>query len=122
MPLKLIGKNDSDSSSNFNVLQTLRCESLSTIGPSFVLTGEAILTISGSRDWHQRLISAAANPARSLIFDMSSVEKIDTACLQLLTAFVFKARADNIALTWHEPSEHFLAAVNGLNLNTALGM
>ena len=122
MPRKLIGKNERDSSRNVNVLQTLSCKSLSTIGPSFVLMGEAILTISGSRDWYQRLIAAAANPARTLVFDMSSVEKIDTACLQLLTAFVFKARANNIALTWHEPSEHFLAAINGLNLNTALGM
>lgn len=88
----------------------------------FTVVGEPVLTISGCRDWHQRLAAAAGKPARAIVLDMSGVEKIDTACLQLLTAFVFKARVNKIALSWHEPSNHFLAAVRCLNLNAALGV
>lgn len=94
---------------------------MSAIARRFVVVGEPVLTIAGSRDWHRRLDAAAGNPARTIVLDMSGVEKIDTACLQLLTVFVLKVRANEIALTWHEPSDHFLAAVNCLNLNAILG-
>ncbi len=87
---------------------------------NLVVVGEPLLTISGSRDWHQRLNIAGGSA--TIVLDMSGVEKIDTACLQLLTAFVLKARASEVTLSWYEPSEHFLAAVNCLNLNAALGV
>ena len=88
---------------------------------NFVVTGKRHLTISGCRDWYQRLNAGLENPDRAVVFDMSKVEKIDTASLQLLTAFVFKARANGVSLTWPEPSSHFLAVVRCLNLNAALG-
>ena len=95
---------------------------MSLTAQNIVVIGERLLTISGSRDWHRRLKTKLGNPACTIVFDMSGVEKIDTACLQLLTAFVLKARANEIALSWHEPSAHFLEAVNCLNLNAALGV
>lgn len=90
------------------------------IAENFVVTGKRHLTISGCRDWYQRLNAGLENPVRAVAFDMSKVEKIDTASLQLLTAFVFEARENGVALTWLEPSDHFLAAVSCLNLNAAL--
>jgi ABC-type transporter Mla MlaB component len=87
-----------------------------------LLVGMPILSITACRDWQRDLDEALNSQAVAIDLDMSGVEKIDTACLQLLTAFVLQARANDIALRWHEPSEHFLSAVNSLNLNAALGI
>jgi anti-anti-sigma regulatory factor len=97
-------------------------ETMSKVAQNFSLIGSPTLGITAYRDWHRDLDEALNSRAVAIVLDMSGVEKIDTACLQLLTAFVLKARANDIALRWHEPSEHFLSAVNSLNLNAALGI
>ena len=97
-------------------------ETMSDVAQNLSLIGAPILGITACRDWHRDLDQALNSHAVAIVLDMSSVEKIDTACLQLLTAFVLKARANGIALRWHEPSEHFLSVVNSLNLNAALGI
>lgn len=107
---------------DFYALQGLRSKRVNEAVENLVVVGESLLTISGSRDWHQRLNIAGGTPTSNIVLDMSGVEKIDSACLQLLTAFVLKARASEVTLSWYEPSEHFLAAVNCLNLNAALGV
>ena len=95
---------------------------MSNVGQNLPVIASPILSITNCRDWHRDLDQALNAQTAAIVLDMSKVEKIDTACLQLLTAFVLKARANQTALSWHEPSEHFLSAVNSLNLNAALGV
>jgi anti-anti-sigma regulatory factor len=54
--------------------------------------------------------------------DASAVERIDTASLQLLAAFVRDLRGDERSVEWTECSAVLRRAANSLGLETALGL
>ncbi len=54
--------------------------------------------------------------------DGSGVERIDTATLQLLAAFVRDLRADARSVEWIECSPVLRRAANSLGLDSALGL
>jgi anti-anti-sigma regulatory factor len=60
--------------------------------------------------------------ARPVTLDVSGVTRVDTAALQLLTAFVRGARGRGIALAWHQPSEAFTRSAERLGLSQELGL
>lgn len=61
--------------------------------------------------------------ARSLpvTLDASSVDRISTACVQILIGFVAAARTGSLAVTFHRPSPPFLSAFEKLGLAAVVG-
>ena len=87
------------------------------------IIGESVMDIASSRIWHERLCASLAGKATHKVsLDMSAVEKIDTACLQLLVAFVVAATRKKLKVEWTARSERFLLAARSLNLNEALSI
>jgi phospholipid transport system transporter-binding protein len=68
-------------------------------------------------DLRARLVAA-----RPVTLDVSAVARVDTAALQLLTAFVRGARARGITFAWHRPSEAFTRSADRLGLSQELGL
>lgn len=56
----------------------------------------------------------------AVTLDASAVTRIDTASLQLLTAFVRERRNHNRVVTWHGVTPAFTAAASRLGLESAL--
>lgn len=52
----------------------------------------------------------------------ANVERVDTAALQLLTAFVQHANASDKKINWVNPSDKFLKSVELLGLKGSLGI
>ena len=85
------------------------------------IIGESVMDIGNSRKWQERMCALLAENGSSTVrLDMSTVEKIDTACLQLLLAFMLAAAAKDIKIEWGSPSERFVAAARSLNLSGIL--
>ena len=85
------------------------------------IIGESVMDIGNSRKLQERMCALLAEDGASTVrLDMSTVEKIDTACLQLLLAFVLAAAAKDLKIEWGSPSERFLAAAHSLNLSGVL--
>ena len=87
------------------------------------IIGESVMDIASSRIWHERLCASLAKKATHKVsLDMSAVEKIDTACLQLLVTFVLAATRKKLTVEWTARSERFLLAARSLNLNEVLSI
>lgn len=54
--------------------------------------------------------------------DASAVERVDTACLQVLCAFSRQAKINGIALDWRSVSPSFRASADLLGLAGPLGL
>lgn len=94
---------------------------IQTVNDDVQIIGESVMDIGNSRQWQERMYALLAENGSSTVrLDMSAVEKIDTACLQLLLAFVLAAAAKNLKIEWHAPSGRFLAAARSLNLSGIL--
>lgn len=59
---------------------------------------------------------------REIVLDASKVEKVDTAIMQLLTAFYRSAKAQGIVVKWKNPSDRMLRSAELLGLSTPLGI
>ena len=86
------------------------------------LRGARSLDISAVQSWLEELTGALNANSQTLSLDMAEVEKIDTACLQALTAFVLRAREQRIEVVWQATSSAFRAAAEDLGLNGVLGV
>lgn len=94
---------------------------IQTVNDDVQIIGESVMDIGNSRQWQERMCALLAENGSSTVrLDMSTVEKIDTACLQLLLAFILAALAKNLKIEWHAPSERFLVAAHSLNLSGIL--
>ena len=94
-----------------------------TVKNNIQMVGESVMDIACIGNWHERLGALLAQDASPIVrFDMSAVEKIDTACLQLLVAFVLAAKKKKQKIEWHSRSERFLAAAHTLNLDEILSV
>lgn len=86
------------------------------------LRGARLLEISAVGDWVDKLKGALDSGAQTVHLDMEAVEKIDTACLQALVAFVLSAREKHMNLVWQATSDAFRAATEDLGLDSVLGL
>ena len=94
---------------------------IQTVNDDVQIIGESVMDIGNSRQWQERMCALLAENGSSTVrLDMSAVEKIDTACLQLLLAFVLAAAAKDLKIEWGSPSARFLAAAHSLNLSGIL--
>ena len=80
---------------------------------------DEVMDISVAAQWRENLLKAL-NDEGPVLLDASRVERIDTAGLQVLTAFVKDLRAANKSMQWQEPAESLCRAVQLLGLNDAL--
>lgn len=83
---------------------------------------EAYLDIASVGELHARLTSLITTK-QAVTIDVSKVERIDTAALQTLSAFVKAAHENNIPFTWYEqPSQAFRNAAKLLGLTGILSL
>ena len=79
------------------------------------------LDISGARDFYDTLL-AALGAQSPVVFDAAQVERVDTAVLQMLCAFVRDAQAQGIAVQWRQPSPAVENAARLLNIRECLAL
>jgi ABC-type transporter Mla MlaB component len=70
---------------------------------------------------HQRLLQAVEHQHKVTI-DASSVERVDTAILQVLTAFIIERKKQGKVVEWKPPSEVFYQAANLIDLTRHLDL
>lgn len=74
------------------------------------------LTIAHSGEIYARLLAAMAE-GQAVNIDISAIERIDTAALQLLYSFQLDAEAQGLVTIWSEASNVFCDAVDILGMD-----
>ena len=77
--------------------------------------------ISGAQDLYDTL-QAALGAQCPIVLDATHVERVDTAVLQMLCAFVRAAQASGIVVQWRQPSLALENAARLLNVQTCLAL
>jgi len=81
---------------------------------SVIECGEA-LGIADVGDLYAKLLTELAE-GHTIRFDVSKIERIDAAALQMIYAYSKEAVKQGQALSWVSPSEAFMRSVNLLGL------
>lgn len=79
------------------------------------------ISIANVAEWKNKLIDFIREPA-PLILDAENLSRVDTAALQLMTAFTHKAQAENKAVSWKNPTATLLKTAEQLGLEQALSL
>ena len=79
------------------------------------------LDISGAQDLYDTL-QAALGAQRPVVIDATHVERVDTAVLQMLCAFVRDAQASGIVVQWRQSSPALENAARLLNVQACLAL
>ncbi len=74
------------------------------------------LTIAHCADIYAQLLAAMAE-GQAVNIDVSQLQRIDTAALQLFYSFQRDARAQGVVTIWSEPSKVFCDAVDILGMD-----
>ena len=82
---------------------------------------DSVLVINNAHTMHGQFM-ALINAKRNVVIDASSVEMVDTSILQLLLAFVIKLHAEDLKVTWMNPSNELLNRAEILDLSEKLGL
>ena len=83
------------------------------------LVFDSALDIAGAAKLHAQLVHAlVAN--RPVVLDTAKVERVDTAALQVLTAFFKDAGAQNLTIQWKDPTQAIKTAARLLGLEESL--
>jgi chemotaxis protein CheX len=93
-------------------------ESAAQEGPSFQALA-AVLDLAAAEGLHQRLLDACLQET-PVALDGSAVERISTACAQVLAAGAISARARGLSFTLEAPSPALAAALADLGLAPVL--
>jgi ABC-type transporter Mla MlaB component len=88
-------------------------------GNSVVVSCGRLLDVSAARELHYSL-RQSLDSELPIEIDVSVVERIDAAILQLLYAFVRDAISSGKKLSWNQPTQAFLAAAQLLQLQNSL--
>jgi phospholipid transport system transporter-binding protein len=79
------------------------------------------LDISGAQDLYDKLQTALGAQC-PVVLDATQVERVDTAVLQMLCAFMRDAQASGIAVQWRQPSPALENAARLLNVQACLAL
>ncbi len=79
------------------------------------------LTITAAKKLHTRL-SKCAEKNIDVTLNAEKISKLDTAALQLLSAFVKQITDDGNSVTWHKPSDSLVRVANLMGLKVQLGL
>lgn len=82
---------------------------------------DPVLVINNAHTMHEQLM-ALINAKKNVVIDASAVEMADTSILQLLLAFVKKLHAEDLKVTWINPSNELLSRAKILDLTEKLGL
>jgi anti-anti-sigma regulatory factor len=85
------------------------------------ITCEASLDISQAQALQSTLHEALAIH-QPVVLETAQVERVDTAILQLLCSFIQEARAQGVAVHWHQPSPALRTAARLLDLTACLDL
>lgn len=91
----------------------------STVDEINVIVLEGALDIAGAGKLRERLLRVLSAKQNAAV-DASHVERVDTAALQVLTAFFKDAVAQNLDIQWQEASQSIKDAARLLGLHDAL--
>ncbi|MGE3539899.1 MAG: lipid asymmetry maintenance protein MlaB [Candidatus Tectimicrobiota bacterium] len=86
-----------------------------------LICGAAELDIAGAHDFYGRLL-AALQAEQPVVFDMAHVERVDTAIMQLLCAFVRDAQHLGLPVHWQHASPTFRHAARLLDVAACLAL
>jgi anti-anti-sigma regulatory factor len=98
-----------------NRLEVLRAEN------KIVLAGGEFLDISKAQDLHN-ILKQLLESELPIEIDVSVIERVDAAILQLFCAFVQDASAFKKKICWRQPSKAFIDAIRLLNLQDELAL
>jgi anti-anti-sigma regulatory factor len=76
-------------------------------------------TIADAGELKERLMKILGHPT-ALTFDCSAVQRVDTATLQMLAAFVRDRRAEGLPVEWSTDGAAFKSAASLLGLSSLL--
>ncbi len=79
------------------------------------------LDISGAQDLYDTL-QVALRAQCPVVLDATHVERVDTAVLQMLCAFVRAAQGSGMAVQWRQPSAALENAARLLNIRACLAL
>lgn len=77
------------------------------------------ISIANVTEWKPRFVEFVEAPS-PLILDCEDLVRVDTAAIQLMTAFVIKAISQGKTVEWEKPSPTLLQTVRLLGLNDTL--
>lgn len=80
---------------------------------------EGPLDIAGAGRLREQLMKALSGK-QPVILDGANVERVDTAALQVLTAFCHDAGAQNLEIQWKDPAQSLVNAARLLGLQQSL--
>lgn len=80
-----------------------------------------VVTIATMAEFHPLLVEALASK-RAVVLNASRLERVDTAALQVLSAFVQDANSQQQSVQWREPSEPLCQAAQLLGLSVLLNL
>lgn len=85
----------------------------------YVIELDDVVDIASVSNLYKKLLSACISDA-PIVIQASSIERIDTAGLQLLTGFIQELSSSNHDFKWKAPSENFNRAARYLGLEKPL--
>ncbi|NOZ53390.1 MAG: STAS domain-containing protein [Gammaproteobacteria bacterium] len=91
---------------------------LSAVNPITVNCGESI-DISVVMAWREKLLEILSAKS-AVLLEANSVEKFDTAGLQVMVAFIKDAKVQGLSVQWLNPSDVIRRAATLTDLTTAL--
>ena len=101
--------------------------SAATIGPTAAIKPDSVLrlppqcTIREATTLLEQLLQHIA-PREPVYIDAAQVERVDTATLQLLVAFLNERKTEQRAVVWLDVSEAMMRAARALGLAHALAL
>jgi anti-anti-sigma regulatory factor len=84
-----------------------------------VIVFDGSLDIAGAGRLREQLLQALTGK-QPVVLDAANVERVDTAALQVLTAFFKDAGAQNLDVQWKEPAQALKNAARLLGLRDSL--
>lgn len=88
---------------------------------SVVICGNPDCDITAAQELYSRLLGALED-RQSVVFNMAQVERIDTAIMQMLCAFVRDAQTIGVAVQWQQASPALWQAAELLNVAAHLAL
>ena len=80
------------------------------------------LDISGAQELYDKLQAALGAQGPGPVLDATQVERVDTAVLQMLCAFMRDAQASGIVVQWRQPSPALENAARLLHVQACLAL
>ncbi|KPJ96323.1 MAG: hypothetical protein AMJ53_01005 [Gammaproteobacteria bacterium SG8_11] len=93
--------------------------SAETASAHTTLVFDGALDIAGAAQLRERLLQVLTS-RQPVVIDATSVERVDTAALQVLTAFFKDAGAQNLDVQWKTPAQSLKTAARLLGLQDSL--